>query len=1038
MKNFILTTIVRYSKLTSVCCRLLLLGFVMLVSLQASAQQRTISGTVTSVLDGTSLPGVNVVVKGTSSGTVTDVDGNYSIVVTNDSDLLVFSYVGYTSEEVPVSSISGDTYDIALAEDIEALSEVVVVGYGTVKKSDLTGSVSQVDGKRLQQLATSDPNQALQGRAPGVQIVNNSGAPAAGQRVRIRGVGSLSNSDPLYVVDGFPTGDISNIPPADIESIEVLKDASATAIYGSRGANGVVIVTTKRGEVGKTNFSFNSYYGVQEAWQQIDLLNASEYAALRLEAYENGGQTLGPSNRAKLEFVTDNNSMGTNWQRELFRQGRVQNYNLSVNGGTEKARYNVSGTYFRNDGIVKNTYLEKLFTRANIDLELTEKISGGLNVAISLADYTPFNESNFGGPLVATLQKDPLTAVIDASTGTWGRSGVSDIQNPARLIEEAKNRTNRDNRVQAGAFVKAEIIEGLSLTSQFTIDRTNGDRINYSPEFFVTNNEQRSQSVLFTENVLSSSWVNSNFLSYDRTFGEHVLNATAGIEFNYFKNNYAQITALDVPASPELWYVSASRSPDEITARDGESRYAIMSYFGRLNYSFADRYLLTGTVRWDGSSKFIGDYRWGVFPSFSAGWNLHNEAFFPDTEIITIAKLRAGWGEVGNQATVGPYAYLTLFQPNYNYTFGGALVPGSIPTTLANPDIRWETSRTTNVGADLGFLGDRLTLTADYFIRKTLDMLYPQPTPGFAGALGGTANIGDLENKGIELQLTYRGQAGDFNYSVSANATHINSTVTDLGGGEPTERGSESRAGGSTTRTEEGKAPGYFYGLVTNGIFQSEAEINNYTNAEGNLIQPNAQPGDIRYVDVNEDGAINFASDRAEIGSPLPEWTLGLSSRLAFKGFDLNVLFTGSVGNEIANMMTFYLEHPEAGFNGSNSYATRLNRWTPENPSATEPRVTSTDPNQNFLYSDRYIEDGSYVRLKNVQLGYTFGESLVERFSMSNLRIYVSSDNLFTLTDYTGFDPEIGNFNGDPLQAGVDYGAYPQARTIIAGININF
>ena len=1035
MKNYLLKK-VGHGKATSPFI-ILLCALFLASPLLVNAQGRTIQGTVTSMLDGTSLPGVNVLIKGTTSGTVTDIDGKYSINA-GDSDVLVFSFVGFTSEEVAVANIPGNTFDISLAEDIEALGEVVVIGYGSIKKSDLTGAVAQVQGERLQQIATSDPNQALQGRAAGVQIINNSGAPAAGQKVRIRGVGSLSNSDPLYVVDGFPTGDISNIAPTDIESMEILKDASATAIYGSRGANGVIIVTTKRGEAGKTNFNFNSYYGVQDAWKQLDLLNASQYATLRLEAYENGGQTLDPSTLAKLQFVIDNNSVGTDWQKELFKQGKVQNYNLSVNGGTEKARYNISGTYFRNDGIVKNTYLEKIFTRANIDLKFTEKITGGLNVAISTADYTPFNGSNFGGPLVAALQKDPLTAVIDESTGTWGRSGVADIANPARIIEESKNRTNKDNRVQAGAFVKAEILKGLSLTSQFTIDRSNGDRINYSPEFFVSNNEQRNQSILFTEDVFSTSWVNSNYFNYGKTWDKHSVNATAGLEFNYFKNSYAQIQALDVPASPELWYVSASRSPDEISARDGESRYSIMSYFGRLNYTFDDRFLVTGTVRWDGSSKFIGDYRWGVFPSFGAGWNLHNEDFFPDTDFITTAKIRGSWGEVGNQATVGPYAYLTLFQPNYNYAFGGQLVPGSIPTSLANPDIRWETSRTTNIGTELAFFDNKLTASADYFIRETMEMLYPQPTPGFAGALGGTANIGDIENKGIELKLAYRNQIGDFEFDLSANATHVSTTVTDLGGGEPTEVGSESRAGGPTTRTEEGMEPGYFYGLVTNGIFQTEAEIANYTDAEGELIQPNASRGDIKYVDINKDGKIDFASDRAKIGSPLPEWTIGFSSRFAYKGFDLNLLFTSSVGNEIANMMTFYLEHPSAGFTGSNSYASRLDRWTPENSTSTEPRVTSTDPNQNYLYSDRYIEDGTYLRLKNIQLGYTFSESISSRLGLGNLRIYVSSDNLFTITDYTGFDPEIGNFNGDVLQSGVDYGAYPQARTFIGGININF
>lgn len=1014
-----------------IVCVMLLYG---ITTHATMAQESTVSGTVTD-LNGETIIGVSVLLEGTGQGAVTDLDGQYSLKAPKDG-VLVFSFIGFSTEKVPINGRS--IVDISLIEDIATLSEVIVIGYGTQKKSDLTGAVASIKGSSLQQIATSDPNQALQGRAAGVQVTNNSGAPAAGQKVRVRGIGSLSNSSPLYVVDGFPTGDISNIAPTDIESIEVLKDASATAIYGSRGANGVIMVTTKRGKQGNTQFSVNSYYGVQDAWKQVDMLNAAEYSTLRLEAFDNGGQTASAGNLAKMQFAIDNNTEGTNWQNELFTQGKVQNHNVAISGGSEDVQYNISGTYFRNDGIVKNTYLEKLFTRANMNFKFSERISGGINLAISSAEYTPFNGSAFGGALTAALQKDPLTAARDQSTGNYDRSNLSDIQNPVRLIEESKNRTNNDNRVQAGLFLKAELIDGLSLNSQFTIDRTDGKRINYSPEFFITNNERRTESQLFKQTTTGSSWVNSNYLSYDKSFGLHNIQATAGIEFNYFENSYLQAQAQSVPASKKLWYIGNTRSPDEIIANDGESRYAIMSYFGRGNYTYDDRYLFTATVRWDGSSKFVGENRWGVFPSFSGGWNLHNEAFFPTTDILTQVKLRAGWGQVGNESTVGPYSYLTLFQPSFNYSFGGVIVPGSIPTSLANPDIRWETSQTSNVGAELGLFSNTLLVSADYFERTTVDFLYTQPTPGFAGALGGVANIGDLENKGFELQLTYNNNIGDFDFTVSANATHVQTNVNSLGRGEPREDGSEVRSGGATTRTEEGNEPGYFYALKTDGIFQSVEEVNAYTNSDGNLIQPLAQPGDIRYVDINSDGEINFASDRTKVGSPIPDLTYGVSAQLAYKGFDLNLLFTGTYGNEIANMMTFYLEHPSAGFTGANSYATRFNRWTAENPSTTEPRVTSTDPNQNYLYSDRYIEDGSYIRLKNIQLGYTLPNKISTKFGVNSLRIYVSADNLLTITDYSGFDPEIGNYNGQALQAGVDFASYPQARTFITGINIKF
>jgi len=992
---------------------------------------QTVSGVVTEA-DGTPMVGVNVAIKGTSRGVTTNLDGQYKVEVASDATL-IFSFIGFLGQEIAVDGRTA--INVTMELDIETLNEVVVVGYGVQKKSDLTGAIASVDRDNLQQLATTSPMQALQGQVSGVQIVNNSGAPASGVKVRIRGVGTINNSDPLYIVDGYPTNDISNIPPSDIENMEVLKDASATAIYGSRGANGVIIITTRRGSQDGAQFEFNAYTGMQTAWNRLDLLNATEYAELRSEAFANDGLTPSTITTEKLGFVSENGNQGTDWQEEIFRPAPISNYNLSVRGGNEAFRYAVSGTYFGKEGIIENTYLDKIFTRANADFKLAEWLDGGFNFAYTWANYTGFNQSSYFSPLATALRKDPLTAPVDASTNTWDRSNLSDIVNPARLVDEMRGQATTDLRTQTGVFLNADLGAGFTLTTRFTWDQRNSNRQSYLPSYFITNNESRERSVLVNRDQEAISWVNSNFLNYNQDFGNHNVSATMGMEAYSNQWRYQEVQALDVPANPNLWFASASNAPDDITARDDAARNSILSYFGRATYSYNDRYLVTGTMRADGSSKFIGDNRWGYFPSFSAGWNLSNESFFPQNPILNYAKLRGGWGEVGNEGSVGAYEYLTLVEAGFNYTFGDALVSGAIPTRLANPSIRWETTRTTNFGVDLGLLDDRVIATVDYFDKQTLGMLYNQPVPGFAGAIGGAANIGDVRNTGWEFMLQYRQQLENMAFSVGVNGTHVRNTVVSLGNGEPLEIGFESKTGGTTTRTEEGEEIGYFYGLQTDGIFQSVDEINAYVNADGDLIQPNAQPGDVKYVDANGDGSIDFADDRVKLGSPFADWTFGLTGNLQMMGFDLNVLVQSSVGNEIANMMTYYLESGPAQ---ENSLATRLDRWTPENPSATEPRVTTIDLNGNYLFSDRYIEDGSYVRLKNVQLGYTLPVSITEKVRLGSVRVYASADNLLTLTNYKGLDPEVGDYFNNPLHAGVDYATYPQARTVIFGCNLKF
>ena len=1014
--------------------------FMMALMSQVLHAQVRVSGVVTEA-NGSTLPGVNIVEKGTSNGTVSDIQGNYFLNV-GENAILLFSFIGFQNQEIVVGGRA--TVDVTMEVDITSLEEVVVIGYGTIQKSDLTGAVAQIDSRDMQKLATADVNLTLQGRAAGVQVLKNSGAPGTGSEVRIRGLGSLQNSNPIYIVDGFPTNDISNLLPSDIASVEVLKDASATAIYGARGANGVILITTRRGDPGRVSFNFNAYYGVQEAWQTLDLLDAEQYANLRLEAFDNDGTTPDPSTLAKLEFVTDNPGVGTDWQEEILEVGAVQNYALNINGGKEENRFSLSGNYFRLDGIVRGTFEEKIITRFNNDIQLTDWLTGGVNLSYAYQNFTNSSQSQFSSPLATAVRKDPVTMVFDPGLGAFGRSGLSDVPNPVRLVEEGKERLRANYRIQAGGYFTAELIKGLEFTTRFTFDRQEIYEDDFAPVFAINSNELREVSTLRRFDAQRTSFVTSNFFNYKKSIQQHSFDATVGMELFSDKQIGVTIDAIGLPEDESLRFNVLGTDPEAVQFLDGQElngreqnfENKIFSYFARVNYNFDDRYLLTATVRRDGSSKFAEGNRWGTFPSFSVGWNAHNEAFFPSSDVLTSLKVRAGWGEVGNETSVRAFAFLTLFQPNYNYVFGDNTTAfGSAATTIVNPDIKWETFRQINVGADIGLFDDRLSASVDYFIKTTDDFLYVQPVPGIAGARGGFANIGDLENKGVEVELGYQNTFGAFDLDVSLNATHVTNTVNSLGGGEPLEIGFESRVGGPTTITQEGGEAVIFYGLKTDGIFNNQAEIDNYVNADGQLIQPNAQPGDVKYIDTDGDGTINFADDRVNIGSPLPDVTLGFTTRLGYKGFDLSIFLQASVGNDIANMMKFYSASP-SGL--ENQFSSRLNRWTPENTNTDEPRMTVQDLNQNFLYSDRYIEDGDYLRMKNLQLGYTLPQGVTERIFATSVRVYVSSDNLFTITDYSGFDPEVGQSRGNPLHFGVDYGQYPQARTFMAGVNINF
>lgn len=985
-------------------------------------QAQTVTGTVSSS-DGETLTGVSVRNKtNPANGATTDVEGVFTIKATK-GDVLAFAYTGYISQDVTVQDARQLT---VVLQSNNILAEVLVVGYGSQKKSDLTGSVASVSSKDLTQVATPDVIQALQGRAAGVDVTSQTGAPGSGVRIRIRGVGTVNNSDPLYVVDGFQTGDVSYLNPNDVVSIEVLKDASATAIYGSRGANGVVLISTKRGQTsGKPTFEFSTYAGTQEIWNKMDMLSATDWAKQRLLAYQLDGIGINQegSEFTRLDYVARGNYKGTDWQNLVFQTGAVQNYTLAASGGSDMNRYHISGTYFTQDGIMRNTFLDKIFLTFSNDMKLTKWLNAGLTANYMNAKRAQFDVNYYSGILPQMMAIDPMTQAWDPSIENWSRADISDASNVGRLLEEQKGFRNTDNKVVGNAFVEAQLFKGLKLRSQLGIDITNGHGKNYYPEFYIAPEEQRNQSLLSESRGQSRAWMWTNYLTWNRDFGKHSVTAMAGIENQESTYESFYVNAYDVPEETSLQYLSSAQSLDYVVG-SSQGEEALSSYFGRFNYSFDGKYLLTGTIRRDGSSRFTSDNRWGTFPSFSAGWNIARENFFKVPSVSSL-KLRAGWGQVGNQNSAGNYGYVTTVEPNNLYVFNNVAVGGSIPTTLANRNLRWETTEMTNAGIDAGLFDNRFNVTFDYFIKKTKDMIIQVPLPSFTGAYAPRSNAGDVENRGIELSLNYRNYDRALKLDAGLVFSKITNEVVNLGG-NPGLPGGAVNVSGDATFTQEGYEIAYFYGYKTDGIFNDQTELDGYVNANGQKFQPDARLGDPKYIDLDGNGILD-ADDRTYLGSGTPDFTYGFTLQLGYKGFDLRGFLQGVSGNEI--------------YNGFSPYFTQTldvaDRWTPETPQNNVPRTTTRFGN-NVRVSDLFVEDGSYLRLKNLTLGYTIPAAMAAKIRTSNLRLYVAGDNLLTRTKYKGFDPEIGEFYRNPLGFGVDAAGYPVARAIRFGVDVKF
>lgn len=1010
----------------------------------AFPQIRKLSGTVEDA-HGEPIIGANVIVKGTAKGTITDMNGNFVIEV-GENAVLTISYIGYHPQEIPTQG--KNVLKIQLMEDTKTLDEVVIIGYGTVKKSDLTGAVAKVSPDDLLQLSTTDVGQALAGRVAGVDVISNSGEPGAGVKIRIRGYGTINTSDPLYVVDGFPVSDINHLSPQDIESMEILKDASATAIYGSRGANGVILIKTKSGNYNKkTNFSVNVYGSLSDMNRSVDMLNAWEFATLKRESILNSGTVLDPVSDAMFQYLIDNRLEGTNWTDEVTRTGFSQNYNVAVNGGGERNTYDVSLTYSNEEGIVKYNKMERFSARANNTYKLTDNIQLGVNLTYTRRKRVGTTGGNYyGGLWPSVMAADPTTPAWDSYTDNWGEILYSDVSyQPARIVyESGKYGDDRNNMFMGNVFLQIDnlIFKGLSLRGQYGARTSYGEKTAYQPVYYVSANQQRQRSSLEIGRPKNTSWLGNAYFMYNRVFGKkHNLGLTLGTEFQRFSNTGFSATAKDVPEKRNMWYLSQSADKTSYTATHNGSINSMASLFFRGNYSYANKYLLTATFRADGSSKFIK--KWGYFPSFSLGWNVHEENFVKENgqmSFLSQLKVRAGWGQVGNEASAGANDYIALMNNGYTYVIGDQVREGAIQQAYANDQLTWEAAEQLNVGLDVGLWEMKLTGTIDYFVRTTRDMILATPIPQYAGMWRTRTNAGKMRNNGLEISLRWQDKKGDFSYQIGANASFVKNKVLELGSEDPVYGDNIGRIAVPFTRTEVGREMAYFYGYKTDGIFQTAEEIAAYTYTDENgvrqLIQPNAEPGDVKFVKLANDGKALNENDRTYLGSAMAKMAWGMNLNLGYKNVDLSVFLQGTLGNKIANAKIQDLY--SSNMVQWNMAKEMMNRWTGPGSTNEYPRVISSDPNQNSRFSDRYIENGSYVRVKNVQVGYSLPRQLISRIGLTKLRFYASVDNLCVLTKYKGFDPEMGDYLGSPLNNGVDMVSYPRPRVITFGLNLNF
>ncbi len=1008
---------------------------------------RVVTGTV---LDGKNqpVPGVNLVVKGTKTGTSTDAQGNFRITVADDQAIIQFSSVGYLGQEITVGNRS--TLTVTLQDDNKSLSEVVVVGYGTQKKADLTGAVSTVTAKDISRLPVAGIDQALQGKSSGVRVTQSTGAPGEGVAVRIRGVGTINDNSPLFIIDGVPTKDaFSVLNPADIESMSVLKDASSAAIYGARAANGVIVVTTKRGKSGAPRITLNAYTGIQQHGRLIPMANSQEYISIYNEAATNDNAFVTNPSLQRQLIPSTLQVADTDWQKAIFRTAPIQNYQLTISGGTERSHYLLSGNYFDQQGIILNSGYKRYALRTSIDTEIAGKVKIGTNLNITYSKRNIVGSSGDGyggngGSIVRyALFRTPAIPVYDQN------GDYTDLpQFPALLgdgykqvgLAEKQDNKEQQYRVFGDIFGEWQILKNLRFRTDAGLDLNILNRKTFN-ENWGTNNRINSPSTLVNRFSPASTLTWNNTLNYDITVAaNHQITALAGTEaIHSVSRDVGGSDRNFIDQVDNLRYLGQGA---DITGRqsfESDSRWALFSLFGRVNYAYKDKYLASFNVRRDGSSRFSPNNRYANFFSGSVGWNIDQEAFFqPLAQIISLLKLRASIGQLGNQ-DIGNYPYASLIGSGYNYVFGASpqAVAGYAVVSRGNTNVKWESSTQTDIGLEVGVLQNKIQLTADYFIKQTSDILVPIPVPKSGGSAAAPyVNAGKVENRGLELDLIYRNKKGPFSYDITANASFIHNKVLSLSDGRPIPGGRIDN-GVFATLTEPGYPIGSFYLLQQDGIFQNADQI--FTSAfQGN----NIKPGDVRFKDINGDGLINQL-DRSHVGSPIPTLTYGLTANLQWKIFDVSAFFQGVSGNKIYYQVGTDIEGFCRAFNVTKRVVD--GRWHGEGTSNSQPRVSWSGSANNKQPSTRFLEDGAYTRLKNLQIGYTLPSTLSRKFGSTSVRVYVSGQNLLTFTKYPGLDPEqqssdnLNNeqFKGD-VAVGIDWGTYPSARTYTVGLNVGF
>ncbi|MCF8226917.1 MAG: TonB-dependent receptor [Bacteroidales bacterium] len=1005
---------------------------IILTDKQNSLQQRfTVEGSVYDGTSGESLPGVNIVIKEMNRGTVTDHNGKFAISVSDTSAILVFSFVGYETKEFRVGNRT--EINVAMIPETSELDEVVVIGYGTMAKSDLTGSIAVVDMDIMSKQHSLTASQALQGLAPGVSVIS-SGDPGGSPIIQIRGVSSLTNNNPLFVIDGVPVTDAREYNPSDIESVQVLKDASAAAIYGSRAANGVVIITTKKGRTKKLDIQFNSRVGTSYPAKLLDLADAQEYAALDNMARDNANMPRNPVSELAISdplMVPD-----TDWQSEFFRQGLNQNYDLSLSGYSENTSYYLAGGYYNSKGTVIETDFERYSMTMNLQHDY-EKFTFGENIRLARTSSSDIvhamgSESGF----IELVRMVPTIPVYNEdNVGGYGYGTAENLTyatNPIGLQELYAHGTDL-SKILGNIFGEYSFTDHLKYKVLFGLDHHGSNyrqfhksgRLRYGSEIMPSSLSENRQEY--------SKIVINNMLTYDRKFEDLKLNVLLGTAYEneHFSNTVGYGENLTQNPSNNSYNIVLDATTSNQEAYGGKWETLLMSYFSRLNVSYKDRYLFTTTIRADGSSKFASMYRWGFFPSASAAWKLHNEAFMEEVEVISTLKVKAGYGSLGGQE-VGAYDYLGYVSTNLNYILGGdqSVQTGSSQTRFSNESLTWQTVTTKNVGLDVGLFNNKMFLMMEYYSSLTEQALVPVDVPASIGNYGGNppSNVGSFKNNGFEMSLSLGDKVGDFKYNLTTTFSTLENKVLSLGNSD----GIVDWLG----KTAVGFPIASFFLLETDGIFQSQEEIDAHQNSEGVIIQPDARPGFVRYIDYNDDGMINN-DDRQMIGTPFPKYEAGLNLSLQYKNIDFRVFLFGAAGHQIFNVPRYWLERNDDV--GANNYPSGYDPWTEENPSNTTPIAIAGDAgaSNNIINADRWLEKGNYIKIKTLEIGYTIPGTVFRKMNIldGSLRLYFSADNFLTFTRYTGLDPEM--VNAYIWHRGMDWGAYPNSRSYVFGLQLN-